>query len=679
MKTRLTRNLQIGFGVSLLILICTSTASYISIQNLFKSRDLADHSSLVIKKLEYTISIMKDAETGQRGYLLTNDAEFLEPYTGSYQKAVRSIDEVQVLTKDNPQMQLAAEKIKYVLLKRLNILQQLIDKKNAGGIITINDLQAGKSAMDSLRAAINEAEADETGLLHTRLNSLQHYTSITPIFLIFATLLSIIISIFSYFRVMNDIAARARLHAALEKKEQETAAMNEELAAANEEIAAANEELAASNEEISAANEEISASNEEISAANEELIDINTQLNKAQENIQELNERLAATNEELSATVDELYGSQNSLQELNNELEERVESRTKELKESESQFGVMMETIPQIAWNSTSNGEITFFNKQWYDYTGLNFERSKGWEWMSVIHPDEVSYTLEKYKSILESGNEGEFEVREKRRDGVYRWHLIRMQPVLNDTGKVRIWVGTATDIQELKNLQQQKDDFISIASHELKTPITTLKVSLQLLDRIKHDPSVQMFPKLIGQANKSLDRVNILVEDLLNVSKLNQGQLHLNKTSFLIHQLVDDCCQHVRIEGAYSIVTSGDLTLQAYADPERIEQVLVNFVNNAIKYAPESKEIAVKIEKQGEMAKVSVSDKGPGIPPEKISHLFERYYRVDNAGIQYSGLGLGLYISSEIIKKHDGQIGVNSEVGKGSTFWFTIPLKDKA
>jgi two-component system CheB/CheR fusion protein len=100
----------------------------------------------------------------------------------------------------------------------------------------------------------------------------------------------------------------------------------------------------------------------------------------------------------------------------------------------------------------------------------------------------------------------------------------------------------------------------------------------------------------------------------------------------------------------------------------------VVNFVNNAVKYAPQSKEILIKIEKVNDMAKVSVIDRGPGISPEKIPHLFDRYYRVDSNGSQYSGLGLGLYISAEIIKKHSGVIGVDSELGKGSTFWFTFP-----
>lgn len=683
MRSRLIRNLQIGFALSLVFLLTISVASYVCINDLFKSSRLVDHSKLVDKKLESAMSIMKDAETGQRGFLLTGNNAFLEPYNGSFQKAINTVDEFQQLTKDNPQQQQNAIAIKNILLTRLNILARIIDKKRAGKIVTNEDLDQGKASMDALRAAISKAEADEERLLHVRVGRLNIFTSITPFFLVFATLIAIGVSAYSYFRVMHGIVERARLHAELEVKEQETAQANEELAVVNEELESANEELASANEELNAANdelaafnEELNASNEELASANEELNSANEQLLEAQENVKGLNEELGATNEELSATVDELYDSQQKLQTLNNELESRVESRTRDLIDSESRFRVMMETMSQIAWISNVRGEVTFFNQHWYDYTGLSEEQSIGWGWRSAIHPDDLDYATGRYKSILESGIEGEFEAREKAADGDYRWHLIRIQSVADNDGKAKLWVGTATDIHELKNLQQQKDDFISIASHELKTPITSLKVSLQLLDRLKDAPTTPTVPKLIAQANKSLDRVNVLVEDLLNVSKLNQGQLHLNKSYFNINDVVTDCCQHVRLEGSYSIVAEGDLELKAYGDPERIEQVVVNFVNNAIKYAPDSKEIKINISREDGMAKISVTDKGPGIPLEKVAHLFERYYRVDSQGIQFSGLGLGLYISSEIIKRHGGQIGVDTELGKGSTFWFTIPLE---
>jgi PAS domain S-box-containing protein len=363
------------------------------------------------------------------------------------------------------------------------------------------------------------------------------------------------------------------------------------------------------------------------------------------------------------------------LQTLNQQLENRVIKRTKALAESENRFRNMMETIPQISWTNTVDGEVVYYNQRWYDYTGLTEIETKSAGFNAAIHPDDLKISGENYYNIIKGNLGGEFQIRAKRADGDYRWHLIRLMPILNQQDKIELWVGTATDIQELRLLQQQKDDFINIASHELKTPMTTLKGSLQLLDRLKDNLQSPMLPKLILQANKSMDKVNALINELLNSSMANEGQLHIKAKKFHIAEMIDQCCLDIRSNGKYIITTEGDLQLEIDADALRIEQIINNFVNNAIKYAPDSRNIKILIEKMDQSAKISVIDNGPGIPQEKLKHLFDRYYRVNSSESQYNGLGLGLYICSEIIKKHNGTIGVNSELGKGTSFWFTLPI----
>ncbi|HXH98855.1 MAG TPA: ATP-binding protein [Sphingobacteriaceae bacterium] len=348
---------------------------------------------------------------------------------------------------------------------------------------------------------------------------------------------------------------------------------------------------------------------------------------------------------------------------------------TADLKESEHRFRLLAEATPQMIFTANSSGQAGYFNPQWFHFTGLNHEALMNTGWQNVIHPDDLHYTLNKYNSFRRSENGGEFESRFKGSDGIYRWHLNRMLPIQNEDVAEMLWIITTTDINDLKQLQEQKDDFISIASHELKTPVTTLKASLQLLSKIKDNPSSKMLPTLIEQANKSLEKVSVLIEDLLNASKFNQGQLHLKKSNFNLSKLVEDCSYYVRTADEYQFAITGDKDIEVYADADRIDQVLTNFVNNAIKYAPESLKIIINIEKLKDHVKVSVIDKGRGIPKNKLLHLFERYYRVDAAGAQYSGLGLGLYICCEIVKKHNGEIGADSTIGEGSTFWFTLPL----
>ncbi len=245
-------------------------------------------------------------------------------------------------------------------------------------------------------------------------------------------------------------------------------------------------------------------------------------------------------------------------------------------------------------------------------------------------------------------------------------------------TGKPKRFSGILQDVTEEFQVQRRKDEFISIASHELKTPLTSLYASLQLMERyIKAGTNSDMLGLLAGKATKNLNKLLHLMDDLMNVTKIQEGQLALNKTWFNPSELINNCCEYIRLDGFYELVLSGDKDVMIFADSRQIEQVIANLVNNAVKYAPQSRRIELNIEKLEHEVKISVRDFGIGIDKEKIPHLFERYYRVDSSGLQISGFGLGLYICSEIISRHGGKIGVESELNQGSKFWFTIPKND--
>jgi len=260
--------------------------------------------------------------------------------------------------------------------------------------------------------------------------------------------------------------------------------------------------------------------------------------------------------------------------------------------------------------------------------------------------------------------------------DGERFYISINAAPIRDSNNNIVLGIGTFMDVTGRRKMAEQKDEFISVASHELKTPLTSLKLSMQLLTKVlKDNRDSDKIPLFLEKANDNLNKLVHLTEDLMNVSKIDHGKLPLKKTWFNLYNLVDDCCDHVKGNDNYEVMIQGDETIKVYADAQRIDQVIVNFVNNAVKYAPNSRNINIKVERDGKNVRVSVQDFGIGIPPEKVPHLFERYYRVDQSGIQFSGLGLGLYISGEIIERHNGKIGVESIVGSGSTFWFTLPL----
>lgn len=358
------------------------------------------------------------------------------------------------------------------------------------------------------------------------------------------------------------------------------------------------------------------------------------------------------------------------------DVTQQVNSR-RLIEEKEQEFRQVMESMDQLSWTNTPSGKTTFFNQRWYDYTGLDYDSSMESALQKVVHPDDYRDTICKLSAALRSGEKLEIENRLKRHDGEYCWHLSRAVPIKNEQGEITLWVGTATNINELKKLQQQREEFISIASHELKTPLTSLSGSLQILERaIRKEPDTPpIISKMAYSALTHLNRVTGLVNDLLSSTKIEQGQLILKKEQVKLVDLVNNCCDHVRMEGKYTIRAEGDFNLTVFADKHKLEQVIVNLVNNAVKYAPESREIVIRLERWGDIAKVLVKDFGPGIPPDKVAYLFDRFYRVDNSGFQQTGLGLGLYICQQIVEKHGGEIGIESEINQGSTFWFTLPI----
>jgi PAS domain S-box-containing protein len=260
------------------------------------------------------------------------------------------------------------------------------------------------------------------------------------------------------------------------------------------------------------------------------------------------------------------------------------------------------------------------------------------------------------------------------RKDGSLIW--CQVTSILIPENGQRLGYTILEDVTEQHNLRLQREEFISVASHELKTPVTSLKATLQVMNQII-SAKRETPPELVefGQnAQRHVTKLIHMVEDLLNTTRIEQGQLALNKTIFTISDVIDGSCSHIRLGGVYKVGFQGDHSLKVFADQFKIDQVMVNLLNNAVKYAPQSKEIIIHVVHLDNATRVSVTDQGNGIPENQLKQLFDRFYRVKEQAAEASGLGLGLYICAEIIRRHGGEIGVESETGKGSTFWFTLP-----
>ncbi len=345
------------------------------------------------------------------------------------------------------------------------------------------------------------------------------------------------------------------------------------------------------------------------------------------------------------------------------------------LKQSEKQFRVFADSIQNLAWISNGDGLIFWYNQRWYDYTGTTLEEMEGSGWKKVYHPDDIKKVIELLKEVWEKAEAFEVTCRLRRDDGEFRWFLTRAYPIKDVNGTIERWIGTSTDVHEQKKSLDQKDEFIRIASHEMKTPLTTAKGYLELLLMILSEEN-QTASLYANKANQAVERLNNFVTELIDTSKIQSGELDYNKSTFDFNEMVNETIEDIQFTAKnHSLKKIGISLYQIKGDRDRLRQVMINLLTNAIKYSPHEDKVLVKIEEQESNIQVSVQDFGVGMSSQHLKKVFDRYYRVEEYAIQFQGLGMGLYISNNIVRRHGGTMWVESEPGKGSTFCFTLPI----
>src|SRR5476651_1026367 len=254
---------------------------------------------------------------------------------------------------------------------------------------------------------------------------------------------------------------------------------------------------------------------------------------------------------------------------------------------------------------------------------------------------------------------------------------LLNARTLRQGPNKTSLILLAIEDITERKQLEQQKDEFISIASHELKTPITSVKAYTQILGQRFQKAGDMKSAELIGKADSQLDKLTNLIGDLLDITKLEAGGIQFHESYFDFNELIENTVEELqRTTEKQHIVKELQPSRTVYGDHDRLGQVLTNFISNAIKYSPAADKIIVKTAIDKNNTTLRVQDFGVGLLQEDQAKVFERFYRVGGPDqATYPGLGLGLYIASEIIKRHKGRVWVESKPGKGSTFCFSLPM----
>jgi PAS domain S-box-containing protein len=354
--------------------------------------------------------------------------------------------------------------------------------------------------------------------------------------------------------------------------------------------------------------------------------------------------------------------------------------------EKQARLAAIVNSSDDAIVSKTLDGIITSWNPSAIRMFGYTEEEAIG-KHISIIIPKD---RLDEETVIIESIRSGKkidhFETVRVAKDGTERYISLTVSPVKNKAGKIigaskiardisfRIETEKQRDLytQRLQELNNYKDEFMVMASHELKTPLTVILANLQFLQEIMAtDPNLSFINKTVKQALKLSD----LVTNLLDVSKIHAGKLELNISVFDLNSVVQEIVTNLQqTTKDHHLVFNDSGKLMVNADRERIEQVIINLISNSIKYMPESGDIIINASCEDGNVFVSVSDTGIGIPEKDIQNVFLRFYRVSGSASSFSGSGIGLFISSEIVKAHHGQIWAESKLGKGSVFSFSIP-----
>jgi PAS domain S-box-containing protein len=355
------------------------------------------------------------------------------------------------------------------------------------------------------------------------------------------------------------------------------------------------------------------------------------------------------------------------------------------LRESEARFRALADNISQLAWMANAEGGLFWFNRRWFEYTQSTPEAAQGWGWIRWLHPDHQERVASKVRRCLQSGEAFEDTFPLRGRDGQHRWFLARALPIKDDGGNVARWFGTNTDVtmhreaeEALRQAVSLRDQFLSVAAHELRTPITALSLQLEGLERLllKEAGGNERALKKAQSAIKQVDRLGLLVEGLLNVSRIVSGHFELQLERFDLAEVVKETLDRMgdlaARAGCELRLSPGSSAVGTW-DRSRLEQVVTNLITNAIKYGAGSP-IDVTVEQSGGGVELLVQDRGIGIPLTDQERIFERFERAAPAS-HYGGLGLGLYISREIALAHGGTIQVQSTPGQGATFRVRLPL----
>lgn len=433
-------------------------------------------------------------------------------------------------------------------------------------------------------------------------------------------------------------------------------------------------------------------------AAELALVESRSEHHKTLIQMQALNDELLRSNTEIKTINCQLQNTKERLLELNEQLEQRISGRTEELANSERQLreALIKEVIAYEALAEMNERLHIAIDAGGLGYTEIDqatgnmicnvrFKNCYGRRGAEVFtYEDLYGAILPEYRDNVAWMVAHAKETRTIYKasypvqwpDGSIHWINAHGKGRYNKLGELERMIGLITDITEQKKNETLKNDFIAMVSHELKTPLTSLSAFVQLLQCKGKDIDENFRVMALQHAYKQVGKMTNMINGFLSLASLESGKIALDLTTFDLQHLLREVEAEVQLT-VHSHPIAFDLcdSMFVHADSNKLSQVLQNLINNAVKYSPPGKQIEVDCHLLDGAVQVDVKDQGAGVKPDEADKLFDRYYRVEHVQQYIAGFGIGLYLCAEIIRQHQGEIGVHSEVGKGSTFYFRLPV----
>jgi PAS domain S-box-containing protein len=364
------------------------------------------------------------------------------------------------------------------------------------------------------------------------------------------------------------------------------------------------------------------------------------------------------------------------------EMTREIRAQSLLLYDSEERFELAMRGANDGLWDRNVELGTVYFSPRWKIILGYADDEllNSYEEWIKRIHPDDVAQLLKKEKHYMDGVVERfQNEYRLRHKDGSYIWVMDRGLIQFGENGKVSRFVGVISDITEQKRIDKLKSEFISTVSHELRTPLTSIAASLGLLEAGVFGDLPSKALGLVAIANKNSKRLTLLVNDILDMEKLMSGSTVFRIDQIDMMEIVKQAIElNTEYANSYGVQFSLSTPTESHrivGDRDRLMQIMANLMSNAAKFSPAGSVVYIRLIRKKTMVRVEIEDQGSGIPDEFRSRIFTEFAQADSSDTRrQGGTGLGLNITKKIVERMNGEIGYETEIGKGSIFWFALP-----